>query len=520
MNYHIKKILLKADIHKDKGMLEGAGAKKVKKMRCWEMYGCENKECHAYKSRNFRCWLTSGSHSRKEDHGRLSCKTETCLGCKVYKANVDAAVRREVDKIVNKVLRKFRKDIEDKDREMEKIGMELAISLSEVFEALKKIAAGDPTVRIPETSEIELIGKLKHMVNLTAKEIGEIVDQSHDIAIDIAEHFDVLHRVSRGELNARISGSPNVELMGALKTVTNEMIENIAREIAERKQNQEALQKAREELEQRVRERTAELTISNELLTEEIESHKLAEKEIQKLNRDLNQKVKELTEANRELDAFNYSVSHDLKTPLLVVEGYISRLQKIYGDIFDEKAADMFHIIQTNAQKMEKLIRNLLAFSRSGRQQITATGIDMVNLVQSAIEEIKALSGGRTIHFDVQALPPAYGDKALIKQVFVNLLSNAVKFSVSKDAAVIEVGGRDSDNEDIYYVKDNGVGFDPLDSDKVFSPFHRLPGSREIEGSGVGLSIVERIVSRHGGRVWAEGQKNEGAVFYFSLPKQ
>ncbi len=112
---------MKADIHKDKGMLERAGAKKMKKLKCWEMYGCENKECPAYKSRNFRCWLTSGSESRKADHGKLSCKTETCLGCKVYKANVDAAVRREVDKIVNKVLRKFRKDIEDKDREMEKI---------------------------------------------------------------------------------------------------------------------------------------------------------------------------------------------------------------------------------------------------------------------------------------------------------------------------------------------------------------------------------------------------------------
>jgi signal transduction histidine kinase len=492
---------------------------KVKKLRCWEIYGCENKECPAYKSRNFRCWLTSETNSLKEDHGKLLCKTETCLGCKVYKANVDAAVRKEVDKIVNKVLRKFREDIEDKDREMEKIGMELAISLSEVFEALRKIASGDPTVRIPETSDIELIGKLKHMVNLTAEEIGEIVDQSHDIAIDIAEHFDVLHRVSRGEMDARISGSSNVELMGALKTVTNEMIESISREIAERKQNQEALQKAREELEQRVRERTAELTISNERLTEEIESHKLAEQEIQKLNRDLHQKVEELTEANRELDAFNYSVSHDLKTPLLVVEGYIGRLQKIYGDTFDEKAADMLHIIRTNAQKMERLIRDLLAFSRSGRQQITATDIDIAGLVKSAIEEIKPLSGGRTIHFDVQALPPAYGDKALIKQVLVNLLSNAVKFSASKDVAVIEVGGRDADIENIYYVKDNGVGFDPLDSDKVFSAFHRLPGSREIEGSGVGLSIVERIIGRHGGRAWAEGHMNEGAVFYFSLPK-
>ncbi len=175
------------------------------------------------------------------DHEQLPCKTASCLNCEVFKANIDAAARKEVIDVVNKLFKKFMSDIERKDRELEGISMELALSLSEVFEALKRISSGDPTVRISESSDIELIRKLKHMVNLTAKEIGEIVDQSHGIAIGIAEHFDVLHRVSRGELDARVSGGSDIELMESLKKVTNEMIDSISREITERRDAQRRL---------------------------------------------------------------------------------------------------------------------------------------------------------------------------------------------------------------------------------------------------------------------------------------
>ncbi|MEW6571871.1 MAG: ATP-binding protein [Nitrospirota bacterium] len=205
---------------------------------------------------------------------------EMCLGCKAFKANTDIASMNASLKIVQKQFKEFTRIIGDRDKELEAMSMELAISLSEVFEALRKISSGDPTVRIIETSDIELIRKLKHIVNLTAQEINEIVDQSHEFAIALAEHFDVLHKVSKGNMNARVSGISRVELLESLKKVTNDMIENISREINKRKYAESALKKARDRLEQRVEERTAELRIANEKLRNEIEERRRVEEDL------------------------------------------------------------------------------------------------------------------------------------------------------------------------------------------------------------------------------------------------
>jgi len=225
------------------GKLKTRTDKKMKKVRCWEILKCNKTECPAYESKDLRCWLFSGTYCRDEIQGKFLEKMEMCLGCDVFKVNMDVNIMDETCQLVYEQFKEFRQIVDNRDSEMENVCIDLSIGLSEVFEALKKIASGDPSVRIDETSGVELIGKLKHIVNLTAEDIGEIVDQSHEFAIGLAEHFDVLHKVTRGDLNARVSGSSGVELMESLKDVTNQMIESISREINERKEAEESIRK-------------------------------------------------------------------------------------------------------------------------------------------------------------------------------------------------------------------------------------------------------------------------------------
>jgi PAS domain S-box-containing protein len=258
---------------------KGLKAKKpMKKMKCWEVFHCNKKKCPVFSSKDLRCWLYSGTQCREEIQGKFLEKIELCLDCEIFRNNMDISSMEASLKLVNSQIKEFTKTIGERDRELEVIGMELALGLSEVFEALRKIASGDPAVRVSEKSKIELIRKLKHMVNLTAEEIGEIVDQSHEIAIGLAEHFDILHRVSRGDMKARVSAGSKMELLKSLRKVTNKMIGSIDKEINERKRAERALQKAHVGLEQRIQERTAKLTETNiKLKKENIERRKADE---------------------------------------------------------------------------------------------------------------------------------------------------------------------------------------------------------------------------------------------------
>ena len=249
----------------------------MEKVKCWEVFKCKEKVCPAYKSHDLKCWLFSDTHCRNEIQGKFLEKIEMCLSCDVFKKNTDVASIKATLSVVNRQFKEFRKIIQARDKELENIGLEMALGLSEVFEALKKISSGDPTVRIPERSKVELISKLKHVVNITAEEIGEIVDQSHEFAMGLAEHFDVLHRVSTGDLNARVSGKSEIELLEALKKVMNNTIVSISREINQRKRTEAALQKAHNELEQRVEGRTAELTAANKKMKQEIAGRRRVE---------------------------------------------------------------------------------------------------------------------------------------------------------------------------------------------------------------------------------------------------
>ena len=263
-----------------------------------------------------------------------------------------------------------------------------------------------------------------------------------------------------------------------------------ARDITERKRAQEQLARHREYLEELVAARTADLAKANVLL--------------------------ETT--NKELEAFSYSVSHDLRTPLRAIDGFSQILLEDYTEKLDAEGKRVLNVVRENTKKMSQLIDDILAFSRAGRQEMAIGEVHTERVVREAIEELKPASAGRNIAFLIKSLPTLSGDPAMLRRVFVNLLDNAIKFTAPKPRAVIEVVARREGNEVVLSVKDNGVGFDMQYVGKLFGVFQRLHGPADFPGTGIGLAIVKRIVNRHGGRVWAEGKPGEGAVFYFTIP--
>jgi PAS domain S-box-containing protein len=233
----------------------------------------------------------------------------------------------------------------------------------------------------------------------------------------------------------------------------------------------------------------------------------------------LQEKTLLVENANKEMKSFSYSVSHDLRAPLRAVDGYARMILKKHGDDFDEDTLSKFNVIRTNAQRIGMLIEDLLTFSQMSRAHLSMFKVDMDDLVRETFKELQIIHPDRSMSLKLNPVPHGKGDRALLKQVLSHILSNAVKFAKAREDALVEVGGYEEGNEIIYYIKDNGIGFDMNYHDKLFGVFQRLHADEEYEGTGVGLALVRRIISRHGGRVWAKGKVDQCACFYFTLPK-
>ena len=259
-------------------------------------------------------------------------------------------------------------------------------------------------------------------------------------------------------------------------------------------------------------------------INNDITERRQVEVQLRKSNDELDARViertRDLEAVNKELEAFAYSVSHDLRAPLRHLAGYTQLLQKNAGSILDEKSQRYTLMILESAERMGTLIDDLLAFSRVGRAEIQKATVNLEHIAKEALSEVRQEIDGRNIACKISALPIVHGDRSMLRLVFVNLVANAIKFTRPRPQARIEIG---SDNgkpdEIVVFVRDNGVGFDKKYVNKLFGVFQRLHRTEDFEGTGIGLATVQRIIQRHGGRVWAEGAVDEGATFYFSLPR-
>jgi len=303
---------------------------------------------------------------------------------------------------------------------------------------------------------------------------------------------DGMRRIASGDLAHRIQAATADEL-GALADSFNSMndrlrdsytsIDKLKDEIARRQEAESGIQRLNDELEERVRQRTAELDATN-----------------------------------KELESFAYSVSHDLRAPLRAIDGFTRKVIVNFGERLDDEGRRQLGVVRDNAQRMGQLIDDLLAFSRMGRRDMAGQPLDMDAMAKGVADELRAAEPQRAIEFIFAALPDASGDAAMLRQVWVNLLSNAVKFTRHRQIAHIEVGGHTESGESIFWVKDDGAGFDMQYADKLFGVFQRLHRQDEFEGTGVGLAIAQRILHRHNGRIWGEGKPDAGATFQFALP--
>jgi signal transduction histidine kinase len=392
---------------------------------------------------------------------------------------------------------------------------------------------------VPDLPEIDGV-RVQGNVLVVFKRIvqnGEIVGTvylraSYEIAERMRSYFGILSVVMALSLLVAVGASAWLQraLTRPLLSVTR-----VARQVMERRDFSLRAQKTTQDeigvlvdafndMLAEIDRRAQALEEANASLQREAAERQRADDDLVRLNQQLEARVAERTaqleEANRELESFTYSVSHDLRAPLRWIVGFSDALMEDHGDALDDEARRKIGIIRGEGTRMGQLIDDLLAFSRLGRKALSTSEVQMTLLAETCWATLKAQQDVSQVDIRIDYLPDARGDRVLLGQVLANLLSNALKFSAGKPEPRIDVSAITDENEHIYFVRDNGAGFDPKYQAKLFGVFQRLHDATEFPGTGVGLALVQRIVNRHGGRVWAEGRPGEGATFYFTLPKE
>jgi len=366
-------------------------------------------------------------------------------------------------------------------------------------------------------SEYNIKGKIKYgPARLYHPEDQKILDMAFQHALNEGKSYDLTLRLNSfdGKFKWVRTAGNSVLREGQVVRIIGNIID-----ITEQKETEADLRKLKDDLDKLVEERTRELNEKVRKLAKSQKAMLYMVEDLNAVSAELKLEHQKMEAANRELEAFSYSVSHDLRAPLRALAGFARILQEDYSKSLDNEGNRILEVIVDNAKKMGTLIDDLLSFSRLSRQEIKLSLIDMHGLAKSVFDELVTEADKEKIEFTLHELPEAMGDPAIVRQVWINLIGNAIKFTSTKPIRIIEVGFFPRENEIVYFVKDNGVGFDMAYRNKLFGVFQRLHNVKEFDGTGVGLAIVQRIILRLNGQVWAEGKVNKGAEFYFTLGK-
>ena len=406
------------------------------------------------------------------------------------------------------------------DRADKRLAMETIIA--DLGENIVQASSGKEALRCLLQQEFAVILLDVNMPGMDGFETALLIRQrersAHTPIIFVTGISDTETHVSRGYSLGAVDYILTPVMPEVLRTKVQVFVELFKKTDQVRRQA-ERLQLARDELEARVRLRTSELAIANQALQEEIAERQRAEAETRQLNIELEHRVldrtSELAAANQELEAFTYSVAHDLEAPLRHVQSYAEMLEKEYAAQIPAEANQYLKRIELRARNMGKMLEDLLKLSLIGKQSLNCDNVKLNRIVEEIMAGLE--TGNGQIEWRVADLPRVACDPGLIKQVFVNLISNAVKYTRLQEKAVVEIGQMPVNDGVAIYVRDNGVGFDMKYADKLFGVFQRLHGAETFEGSGVGLAIAARIVRKHGGRIWAESEVGKGATFCFTL---